>query len=307
MQGGATTRRPITGRGLRRMVPRLRQWARRSSGPGKSRSRGAVWCRPTSDLRFSSTPVDATTRGPTVGHRPRHRVRPHRGRATVRCGQETRWSSGAGRQVRALPISAAEVGTIRPPTVGRRQRPSLRRRLAPVTPAFWGGDRMLVWGGAGSADASHSGGRYDPWTDSWSSISSADAPSPRISTRRHGLVVGWLSGAASGTSIRRCKAEPSMIPRPIIGRRCQRSTHRPRVTPIQRFGREAESSSGVVSSGDYPYEAYADTGGQYDPESDTWTPTSDIGAPSPRRYHSRGLGGRSAWSCGVGSPRPHQE
>jgi hypothetical protein len=41
MQGGATTRRPITGRGLRRMVPRcVRRVAHLDRG--KSRSRGAV-------------------------------------------------------------------------------------------------------------------------------------------------------------------------------------------------------------------------------------------------------------------------
>ncbi len=27
-----------------------------------------------------------------------------------------------------------------------------------------------------------------------------------------------------------------------------------------------------------------DTGGRYDPSTDTWTPTSTVDAPSPRRY-----------------------
>src|SRR5262249_41612846 len=44
---------------------------------------------------------------------------------------------------------------------------------------FWTGSLMLIWGGDDPVSGGN-GARYDPVTDSWSSISGAGAPSSRI-------------------------------------------------------------------------------------------------------------------------------
>ena len=53
--------------------------------------------------------------------------------------------------------------------------------------AIWGGNEMIVWGGA-AANFFNTGGRYNPNTDSWTSTSTANAPSSRWYS--HGRV-GW--------------------------------------------------------------------------------------------------------------------
>jgi len=38
---------------------------------------------------------------------------------------------------------------------------------------------MIVWGGYGNNGYLNNGGRYNPSTDSWTAISTSNAPSPR--------------------------------------------------------------------------------------------------------------------------------
>jgi N-acetylneuraminic acid mutarotase len=38
---------------------------------------------------------------------------------------------------------------------------------------------MIVWGGTGNGVVLNSGGRYNPSSDSWKTMSSTDTPSPR--------------------------------------------------------------------------------------------------------------------------------
>src|SRR5690606_10616532 len=47
--------------------------------------------------------------------------------------------------------------------------------------AVWAANRMIIWGGATSIIGSDldSGGRYDPATDSWTSVAAANAPAAR--------------------------------------------------------------------------------------------------------------------------------
>ena len=101
--------------------------------------------------------------------------------------------------------------------------------------AIWTGTEMIVWGGEQSNNGPtlNSGGRYNPVTDTWTPMSTLNAPSARLV---HSAI--W-----TGTEM-------------IV------------------WGGD-EVSAGVVS---------VNTGGRYNPTTDTWTPISIVGAPSPRSY-----------------------
>jgi len=42
----------------------------------------------------------------------------------------------------------------------------------------------------------------------------------------------------------------------------------------------------VVWGGSHTYDSNLNTGGRYDPVTDTWTATSTVGAPLARSYHT---------------------
>ena len=77
-----------------------------------------------------------------------------------------------------LTLAAA---TIQLPTPGDRPH-------SPEHPAgrfghslIWTGDRLIVWGGAvGFGGDVNTGALYDPRTDTWTAISTTNAPSPRL-------------------------------------------------------------------------------------------------------------------------------
>src|SRR5438034_10163693 len=96
---------------------------------------------------------------------------------------------------------------------------------------------MFVWGGAydiGQGNGTNTGGLYDPTTDRWTSTTSLNAPSARISPTAvwtGNRVVMW--GGSGGSPI-----------------------------------------------------APLNSGGQYDPENDRWTPTALLDAPGHGDFHS---------------------
>jgi N-acetylneuraminic acid mutarotase len=116
--------------------------------------------------------------------------------------------------------------------------------------AVWTGMEMLVWSGYDGNNHSSSGDRYNPLTDSWTSMSTFNAPS-----LRSGYTALWTG-----------------------------------------------SRMLIWGAGTYPFgwipEDFVDTGGLYDPASDTWTATSSTNAPSPRGGYSAVWTGNSMliWS-----------
>ncbi len=103
--------------------------------------------------------------------------------------------------------------------------------------AVWTGDRMLAWGGAPPVftnDPFDSGGSYDPVTDSWTEITTADAPEARskhVAVWADGTMLIWggrnIDDDALDTGGRydpangdRCKVCPT-LPDPARGR-CRR-------------------------------------------------------------------------------------
>jgi N-acetylneuraminic acid mutarotase len=70
--------------------------------------------------------------------------------------------------------------------------------------AAWSGHEMIIFGGATGSNASapvNSGGRYDPSTDRWRPMATANAPSPRAASAAawlHDKLVVWGSTAQDG-------------------------------------------------------------------------------------------------------------
>jgi N-acetylneuraminic acid mutarotase len=155
--------------------------------------------------------------------------------------------------------------------------------------AVWTGSEMIVWGGTqGELNVLASGGRYDPATDSWSVISTgAGVPAGR--TRHTAVWTGsemiiWGGQAGSGQSwfdsgSRYDPMTDTWTPMTIDAS-----------TPVPRSGHTAvwTGTEMIVWGGSSTMPVTAmNTGGRYDPDTDSWTPTSTAsGVPANRRFHS---------------------
>jgi len=159
--------------------------------------------------------------------------------------------------------------------------------------AVWTGTAMIVWGGRIGGVYSSTGGQYDPAADAWSSTATLDAPSGRtgqqaVWTGSRMVVWGGNMINPSGESIdyfdtggRYDPATDSWTATPQNG------------APSPRTGHSMIwTGSSVIVWGGYQLDlaterdVYFDTGGRYDPTTDSWTPTSLAGTPRARTAHS---------------------
>ena len=151
---------------------------------------------------------------------------------------------------------------------------------------MWTGSEAIVWGGqTGDGTFLSTGGRYDPATDTWTSMSNEGAPLARVNHTavwggRSMLVWGGLvslppSSVPVDTGAAYDPASDTWQPIGIAGAPSPRSLHS--ATWI--------GSSMIVWGGRSGPTAFAD-GGRYDPASDTWSVLALAGAPAPRFAHS---------------------
>ena len=130
--------------------------------------------------------------------------------------------------------------------------------------AIWTGSEMVVWGGNDGNSDVNSGGRYDPITDSWTATSTTNAPSGRdfhtaVWTGAEMIVWGGCAFCVSGTAGRYAKPDaPAVTPTPSQPPPTPTATPSPIPIP----------------------------GGRYDPDSDSWRPTSLTNAPAERDGHT---------------------
>jgi N-acetylneuraminic acid mutarotase len=149
--------------------------------------------------------------------------------------------------------------------------------------AVWTGFGMFVVGTNYNASLL-SAGLYDPQTDAWTPASTIDAPEPRsaftmVWTGREAILWGGAKfPGALTTGGRYDPASDTWTATSIVDVPAPRSSH----TAVWT-GHEM-----VVWGGDpgYSYPYMLGNGGRYDPESDTWTATTDVDAPSPRKRHT---------------------
>ena len=146
--------------------------------------------------------------------------------------------------------------------------------------AVWTGSRMIIWGGC-DVSCRGGGGIYDPTTDTWTGMSTANAPSTYDHTAvwtGSGMFV-WGGGGGGGNS--------GGIYEPTTDTWTSTSTTS---APTGRRDHKAVWTGasmiawgGRVSSGGL---SWLDTGGTYDPTTDTWKATSTANAPTPREGHT---------------------
>jgi len=149
--------------------------------------------------------------------------------------------------------------------------------------AVWTGTEMIAWGGNGSSSYLASGGRYNPVSNTWSATSMTDAPLGR----RPNTVV-WsgtemiIWGGSGGGAIFDTGGRYS----PVADTWAATSTTD---VPVARrdhiavwTGAEMIVWGGYIGSGP----ALENTGGRYDPATDSWAATSTGGVPSGRYMHT---------------------
>jgi hypothetical protein len=159
--------------------------------------------------------------------------------------------------------------------------PSVRRYHT----AVWTGDtgvaatknRMLVWGGWNGTAALGDGAIYDSATNTWTTISSTNAPSIR-----YGHAAVWTGskmiiwGGFSGSSHLNTGAIYDLATNTWT---TVQSTNAP---AIRRDISAVWTGSQMIIWGGFNGTAYLNTGGVYDLAANTWTATQATGAPSIR-------------------------
>lgn len=151
--------------------------------------------------------------------------------------------------------------------------------------ALWTGDEMLIWGGSVRNESGmnipvEDGWRYNPQTNSWRPISSAGAPSPRISstgiwTGQDMIVWGGFSGGG------RSNEGAAYNPR--------NDTWRALATdgaPIGRtFHTAVWTGSEMIVWGGEGESGFLSDGARFNPSTGVWTPLAQAGAPQRRAFH----------------------
>jgi N-acetylneuraminic acid mutarotase len=149
--------------------------------------------------------------------------------------------------------------------------------------AVWTGSEMIVWGGANETTFFNTGGRYNPSSDSWTPTSTTNVPASRylhsaVWTGSEIIVWGGYNNGDLNTGGRYNPATDSWIPTSTSN------------APTSRYFHSAvwTGSEMIVwggSSGSSPYPD-VNTGGKYDPGTDSWTATSTTNAPEARESHT---------------------
>jgi len=172
--------------------------------------------------------------------------------------------------------------------------------------AVWTGSKMIVWGGLTSTLDSNGdpmitflkdGGRYDPAANSWAAMSLPSFPSGRYNhsavwaaESTPPLMIVWggnSDGSPVSTGARYDPAADSWTPTSFTNAASARAGH---------SGIWTGSRMIVWGGSDRWSGAYFNSGGSYDPATDTWTQTSTVGAPSGRAGHS------AAWAKELNTP-----
>ena len=153
------------------------------------------------------------------------------------------------------------------------------------TQVVWTGSRMIVWGGFNSTlDMSALGASYDPATNRWTSLSTTNAPYPRVghtAVWTGSKMIVW-GGAYEGFAM-----DTGGLYDPATNTWTTLSTVG---APSARAGHTAiwTGSKMIVWGGEIGsyFAQPLDTGGIYDLATGTWSSISMTGAPSARWSHS---------------------
>lgn len=152
--------------------------------------------------------------------------------------------------------------------------------------AVWTGSEMIVWGGQiNNVLTTNSGGRYDPALDTWTPTTTVNAPERREShtavwTGTEMIVWGgWGPDPFRivNTGGRYAPATDSWTPTTLTNVPDPRRWHSAVWTGSEMivWGGNLPGSGGLTN-----------TGGRYNPSTDSWIPTGTTNAPGARLYHT---------------------
>jgi N-acetylneuraminic acid mutarotase len=153
--------------------------------------------------------------------------------------------------------------------------------------AVWNGIEMFVWGGYDGVNYLNTGGRYDPSTDTWTAMNSTNAPTGRsqhtaVWTGSEMVVWGGYLYDGSyhylNTGGRYNPGTDGWIVTSTTNAPQGRSEHTAVWTGAQMI-----VWGGNFYDGSYHY---LNTGGRYDPSTDSWTATSTTNVPEARYLHT---------------------
>jgi N-acetylneuraminic acid mutarotase len=162
-------------------------------------------------------------------------------------------------------------------SVGAPQTSNLSR------PTVWTGTHMILWGGS-SGGPVQTGARYDPVANSWTPMSTTGAPAARTNHSAvwtGSNVIIWGGQVNSITFLnngaRYDPATDSWTPLSIVGAPLARAEHTAVWTGSRMVVWGGLLGNAVPTT---------DTGGRYDPATDSWAPTTTVGAPTARNRHT---------------------
>jgi N-acetylneuraminic acid mutarotase len=145
--------------------------------------------------------------------------------------------------------------------------------------AIWTGTQMIVWGG-GPYTPSNTGGRYNPLSNTWTATNIVGAPTlsghSAVWTGREMIVWGGSNGSVHVNT----------------GARYKPSTDRWTATSLLNapHGRSAHAAiwtgNEMIVWGGYNYQQdrFFNTGGRYNPTTNSWTATARINAPHEAEF-----------------------
>lgn len=144
---------------------------------------------------------------------------------------------------------------------------------------MWTGTEMIIWGGALGGTQLNTGGRYNPTTNSWSTLSTVNAPSGRVLqsavwTGTEMIIWGGNSNGISNTGARYNPATDTWTTMTLTNPPSARDSQAAAWTGTEM----------IVWGGFGP--SLLNSGGRYNPATDTWTPTSTVNAPVARAGHA---------------------
>ena len=150
----------------------------------------------------------------------------------------------------------------------------------------WTGSEMMVWGGFNGTSYFNTGGRYNPSTDSWTATSTTNAPGARqndwpVWTGSEMVVWGGFNGTSYFNTGGRYN--PSTDSWTAIS-----TTNAPSARYLHTAvwtGDSPSFPSQMIVWGGYNG-SYLNTGGRYEPSTDSWTATSLTNAPDARQLHT---------------------
>ena len=150
--------------------------------------------------------------------------------------------------------------------------------------AIWTGTNMIVWGGQ-SLDSGYrdDGAKYNPQTNTWKAISTPSDRAGHSAIWTGSEMIVWGGSVNSedlNTGGRYSPSTDTWTPTNSITAPSSRSGH----TAVWD-GSEMIIWGGVYFDPSRSNFIYLNTGGRYNPASDSWTVTSTSGAPTPRAGH----------------------